>query len=306
MKQYLDSLRHIVRTGHLKGDRTGTGTKSVFGYQERYDLKESFPIITHRKVSVRSIFGELVWFLSGSTNIEDLKNLGSTVWDEWADRTGSIGPIYGSTWRGKAPYKIDQIAEVLKLLNDDPNSRRIIIDSWYPEQLPLAKTKPSDNPPLGHMALAPCHMMCQFYVDENAMLSCQLYLRSSDTLLGKPYNIACYAALVHILCALTGYRPGELVVTTGDMHIYNNHIVDGALTKILAAETFDLPTMDITDAFEEGAILIDKLDSDADVSVYSDILNKYFVENPKDTLDKLVNGLSKYQSGPAIKMKVSV
>jgi thymidylate synthase len=213
MRQYLDLMRHVLTHGRPKADRTGTGTLSVFGYQMRFDLAEGYPLITTKKVHFRSIAEELLWFLRGETNTRTLKEAGVSIWDEWADERGELGPIYGYQWRSwPAPdgRHIDQIAEVVRQIRETPDSRRMIVSAWNPADLPK-------------MALAPCHTLFQFYVLEGR-LSCQLYQRSADIFLGVPFNIASYALLTMMLAQLSGLAPGEFIHTLGDAHLYQNHL----------------------------------------------------------------------------------
>jgi thymidylate synthase len=213
MKTYLDLLRHVRLHGARKDDRTGTGTLSVFGYQMRFDLAERFPLLTTKKVHVKSVIHELLWFLQGSTNVEYLRAHGVTIWDEWADAKGELGPVYGSQWRSWPTPDgghIDQIADVVAQIKKNPHSRRLIVTAWNPADVPK-------------MALAPCHALFQFYVN-NRRLSCQLYQRSADVFLGVPFNIASYALLTLMVAQVTGLRPGEFVHTLGDAHLYLNHL----------------------------------------------------------------------------------
>ena len=212
MQQYLDLLRHVLEHGTEKADRTGTGTKSVFGWQMRYDLARGFPMVTTKKLHVRSIVHELLWFLRGETNVASLRENKVTIWDEWADADGELGPVYGKQWRSwSAPdgRTIDQIAWVVDEIRRNPDSRRLIVSAWNVADLP-------------RMALQPCHALFQFYV-AGGRLSCQLYQRSGDVFLGVPFNIASYALLTHMMAQVTGYAPGDFVHTLGDAHLYSNH-----------------------------------------------------------------------------------
>lgn len=232
MKQYLDLLRHIMEHGTVKSDRTGVGTKSVFGYQMRFNLAEGFPLLTTKKVHLRSIIHELLWFIAGDTNIKYLHDNKVTIWDEWADENGDLGPVYGHQWRSWATPqggKIDQLANVVEQLKKNPNSRRHIVSAWNPGEV--------DN-----MALPPCHAMFQFYVAENK-LSCQLYQRSADVFLGVPFNIASYALLTQMIAQVCGYELGEFVHTLGDTHIYLNHFEQ--VETQLSREPRELPKMEI-------------------------------------------------------------
>ncbi len=230
MRQYKDLLRHILAHGAEKADRTGTGTLSVFGYQMRFDLAEGFPLVTTKKVHTKSIIHELLWFLKGDTNIGYLKEHGVSIWDEWADAQGDLGPVYGKQWRSwEAPdgRSIDQLQEVLALLKSNPDSRRIIVSAWNPADLPK-------------MALQPCHALFQFYVAEGK-LSCQLYQRSADVFLGVPFNIASYALLTLMIARECGLAPGDFIWTGGDTHIYLNHLDQVKLQ--LTREPRPLPEM---------------------------------------------------------------
>lgn len=213
MQQYLDLLRRVRTEGAAKMDRTGTGTLSVFGHQMRFDLAEGFPLVTTKKLHVKSIIHELIWFLAGDTNIGYLREHGVRIWDEWADAEGDLGPVYGKQWRSWAApggRTIDQISEVVQTLKSNPDSRRIIVTAWNPADIPK-------------MALAPCHCLFQFYVTDGK-LSCQLYQRSADVFLGVPFNIASYALLTMMMAQVTGLKPGEFVHTFGDAHLYANHL----------------------------------------------------------------------------------
>lgn len=232
MQQYLAMMRHVLEHGVRKGDRTGTGTLSVFGHQMRFDLAEGFPVVTTKKLHLKSIFHELLWFLQGSTNIRYLRENGVTIWDEWANAEGNLGPVYGYQWRswptpdGKA---IDQMAEVVARIRRDPDSRRLIVSAWNVADIP-------------RMALAPCHALFQFYV-VNGRLSCQLYQRSADIFLGVPFNIASYALLTHLVAQQCALEAGEFIWTGGDCHLYTNHL-DQVRTQ-LAREPFPLPQLAI-------------------------------------------------------------
>jgi len=240
MRTYLDLLQHVLDNGVDRGDRTGTGTRSVFGYQMRFNLEEGFPVLTTKKLHLRSIIHELLWFLKGDTNIAYLKENGVSIWDEWADENGDLGPVYGYQWRSwPAPdgRHIDQIANLLKMLHENPNSRRLIVSAWNPALV-------------DEMALPPCHCLFQFYVADGK-LSCQLYQRSADIFLGVPFNIASYALLTMMIAQVTGLKPGEFVHTLGDAHIYANHFDQARLQLTRAPKK--LPTMwinpDVKDLF---------------------------------------------------------
>jgi len=213
MKTYLDLMRHVLDHGTLKTDRTGTGTRSVFGWQMRFDLAAGFPLVTTKKLHLKSIIHELIWFLAGDTNIKYLKDNGVAIWDEWADENGNLGPVYGKQWRSWATpdgRTIDQISDVIATIKRDPDSRRMIVSAWNPADIP-------------QMALAPCHCLFQFYVADGK-LSCQLYQRSADIFLGVPFNIASYALLTMMMAQVTGLQPGDFVHTFGDAHLYSNHL----------------------------------------------------------------------------------
>ena len=230
MKQYLDLLRHIRANGVMKEDRTGTGTQSVFGYQMRFDLSEGFPLLTTKKVHLKSIIYELLWFIAGDTNVKYLQDHGVTIWDEWADADGNLGPVYGHQWRSwPAPdgRVIDQLSMVIDTIKRNPDSRRMLVTAWNPAEV-------------DKMALPPCHCLFQFYV-AGGKLSCQLYQRSADVFLGVPFNIASYALLTMMIAQVCGLEPGEFVHTTGDTHIYRNHFEQVATQ--LSREPRPLPRM---------------------------------------------------------------
>lgn len=243
MKQYLDLLTHILENGSDKGDRTGTGTRSVFGYQMRFNLQEGFPLVTTKKLHIRSIVHELLWFLTGDTNIQYLKDNGVRIWDEWATESGDLGPLYGKqwvAWQKPNGETINQIAEVIETLKNNPNSRRMIVTAWNPADLPDESISPQDNVENGQMALATCHAFFQFYV-ANGKVSCQLYQRSADTFLGVPFNIASYALLLHMIAQQTGYEVGDFVWTGGDVHLYNNTMEQAQ--EQLSREPYSLPKL---------------------------------------------------------------
>lgn len=222
MKQYLDLLKHIKENGVEKGDRTGTGTKSVFGYQMRFDLAEGFPMLTTKKLHLKSIIYELLWFLKGETNIKYLNENGVRIWDAWANEEGELGPIYGYQWRNWNGDGIDQITEVIDTIKNNPDSRRMLVSAWNPSVLPDTSVSFAENVANGKAALPPCHAFFQFYVAEGK-LSCQLYQRSADVFLGVPFNIASYALLTMMMAQVTGLEYGDFVHTFGDVHIYSNH-----------------------------------------------------------------------------------
>ncbi|MCK0129912.1 thymidylate synthase [Flavobacteriaceae bacterium F08102] len=223
MKQYLDLVQRVLTEGHEKGDRTGTGTKSVFGHQMRFDLSEGFPMVTTKKLHLKSIIYELLWFIKGDTNIQYLQENGVRIWNEWADENGDLGPIYGHQWRNWNSDEIDQLNEVIHTLKTNPDSRRMLVSAWNPSVLPDTTKSFAENVANGKAALPPCHAFFQFYVANNK-LSCQLYQRSADIFLGVPFNIASYALFTLMMAQVCGYKPGEFIHTFGDAHIYNNHI----------------------------------------------------------------------------------
>ena len=223
MKQYLDLVSHVLEHGNEKGDRTGTGTKSVFGYQMRFDLSEGFPMVTTKKLHLKSIVYELLWFLKGDSNIKYLTENGVRIWNEWADENGDLGPVYGHQWRNWNSDEIDQIELVIKDLKNNPNSRRMLVSAWNPSVLPDTSKSFSENVANGKAALPPCHAFFQFYVHKGK-LSCQLYQRSADIFLGVPFNIASYALFTLMMAQVCGYEAGDFVHTLGDAHIYNNHL----------------------------------------------------------------------------------
>ena len=240
MKQYLDLMRHVREHGARKGDRTGTGTLSVFGHQMRFDLREGFPVVTTKSIHMRSVIHELLWFLMGSTNIAWLRDNGVSIWDEWADASGELGPVYGAQWRSWPTAdgeSVDQIARVVEGIRRDPDSRRHVVSAWNVGEL-------------GRMALPPCHLLFQFYVADGR-LSCQLYQRSADVFIGVPFNIASYALLTTMVAQVTNLEPGEFVHTLGDAHLYLNHL-EQADTQ-LEREPYPLPGMELNP--DVGSIL---------------------------------------------------
>jgi thymidylate synthase len=238
MRAYLNLLRHVMDHGVDRQDRTGTGTRSVFGHQARYDLREGFPLVTTKKIHLRSVVHELLWFLRGDTNVRSLNEQGVTIWDEWADADGGLGRIYGAQWRSwRRPDGgvVDQIADVVERIGSDPASRRLVVTAWNPGEL-------------DQMALPPCHMVFQFYVAEGR-LSCQLYQRSADLFLGVPFNIASYALLTHMIAQVTGLGVGDFVHTLGDAHIYSNHFEQ--VREQLSREPRPLPTLRLNESVRD-------------------------------------------------------
>lgn len=245
MRQYLDLMQYVLDNGTQKSDRTGTGTRSVFGHQMRFDLSAGFPLITTKKCHLRSIIHELLWFLAGDTNTAYLKENGVSIWDEWATESGELGPVYGAQWRNwPAPdgTSIDQIRDVIDQIRTNPDSRRLLVSAWNPAVLPQAGVSPRDNAAQGLQALPPCHTLFQFYVADGR-LSCQLYQRSADIFLGVPFNIASYALLTMMVAQVSGLEPGDFVHTFGDVHLYSNHIEQAQLQ--LSRTPYSLPTMKI-------------------------------------------------------------
>lgn len=241
MKQYLDLMRHVRDTGAIKGDRTGTGTVSVFGYQMRFDLAEGFPMVTTKKLHLKSIIHELLWFLAGDTNVKYLRDNGVKIWDAWADEAGDLGPVYGHQWRSWPTPNggtVDQISALVEMIKTNPNSRRLIVSAWNVADV-------------DHMALPPCHCLFQFYVADGK-LSCQLYQRSADIFLGVPFNIASYALLTQMLAQVCGLEAGEFIHTFGDAHLYSNHLEQ--VDEQLSRDPKPLPVMkinpNITDIFD--------------------------------------------------------
>lgn len=242
MKQYLDMVNHVLEHGIEKSDRTGTGTKSVFGYQMRFDLQKGFPMVTTKKLHLKSIIHELLWFIKGDTNIDYLTKNGVRIWNEWADENGDLGPVYGHQWRNWNSEEIDQIKDVISTLKNNPDSRRMLVSAWNPSVLPDTSLSFSDNVNQGKAALPPCHAFFQFYV-ANGKLSCQLYQRSADIFLGVPFNIASYALFTMMMAQVCGYEAGEFIHTFGDAHIYSNHFEQVKLQ--LSREPKPLPIMKI-------------------------------------------------------------
>lgn len=232
MKQYLDLLHHVMENGVMKSDRTGTGTKSVFGYQMRFNMADGFPLLTTKKLHLKSIIHELLWFLNGDTNVKYLQDNGVRIWNEWADENGDLGPVYGSQWRNWNGEGIDQLAEVIEKLKHNPNDRRMIVSAWNVSKIP-------------QMKLPPCHMLFQFYVANNK-LSCMLYQRSCDMFLGVPFNIASYALLTMMIAQVCHLEPGEFVHTLGDAHIYHNHFEQ--VREQLTRQPLPLPQMKLNPA----------------------------------------------------------
>ena len=248
MRTYHDLLRHILDNGYSKDDRTGTGTTSVFGYQMRFDLNKGFPLVTTKKIHLKSVIYELLWFLKGDTNIKYLTDHGVRIWNEWADENGDLGPVYGAQWRHWNGEAIDQIKTVVETLKQNPESRRIIVSTWNPSVLPDTGKSFAENVANGKAALPPCHALFQFYVADGK-LSCQLYQRSADVFLGVPFNIASYALLTMMLAQVCDLQLGDFVHTFGDVHIYNNHREQVALQ--LSRTPRPLPTMHLNRAVKD-------------------------------------------------------
>ncbi|MFT6905481.1 MAG: thymidylate synthase [Oleiphilaceae bacterium] len=245
MKAYLDLMKDVLDNGTDKGDRTGVGTRSVFGRQMRFDLNKGFPLVTTKKVHLKSIIYELLWFLKGSTDNNWLTERGVSIWNDWATESGDLGPIYGKQWRswpGADGQVVDQISELIQQIKTKPNSRRLIVSAWNPTELPDESQSPQANAEQGKMALAPCHCLFQFYVLDGK-LSCQLYQRSADLFLGVPFNIASYALLTHMIAQQCDLGVGEFVHTFGDCHLYQNHLTDDIVLKQLSRTPKPLPTL---------------------------------------------------------------
>ena len=242
MKQYLELVKEVLENGNQKGDRTGTGTKSIFGHQLRFDLSKGFPMITTKKLHLKSIIHELLWFINGDTNINYLNENGVKIWNSWANEDGDLGPVYGYQWRNWNGDEIDQIKELISTLKNNPNSRRMLVSAWNPSVLPDTSKSFEENVASGKAALPPCHAFFQFYVN-NGKLSCQLYQRSADVFLGVPFNIASYALFTMMVAQVCGYQAGDFIHTFGDAHIYNNHIDQVKLQ--LSRDTRPLPKMEI-------------------------------------------------------------
>lgn len=240
MKQYHDLMQHVLDQGAQKHDRTGTGTISVFGYQMRFDLSDGFPMVTTKKLHLKSIVHELLWFLNGDTNVKYLQDNGVRIWNEWADENGNLGPVYGHQWRNWNSEDIDQIKDIINTLKNNPDSRRMLVSAWNPSVLPDTSKPFEENVANGKVALPPCHAFFQFYV-ANGKLSCQLYQRSADIFLGVPFNIASYALLTMMMAQVCCYEAGDFIHTFGDAHIYNNHLEQVNLQ--LSRELRPLPKM---------------------------------------------------------------
>ena len=242
MEQYLDLLKHIKNKGVLKADRTGTGTKSVFGYQLRFDLQEGFPMVTTKKLHLKSIIYELLWFIKGDTNIKYLNDNGVRIWNEWANENGDLGPVYGAQWRNWNGEGIDQLSNVIEQIKKNPDSRRLMVSAWNPSVMPDTSKSFAENVANGKAALPPCHAFFQFYVADGK-LSCQLYQRSADVFLGVPFNIASYALLTMMVAQVCDLAYGDFVHTFGDVHLYTNHFEQADLQ--LSRKPKPLPTMKI-------------------------------------------------------------
>lgn len=242
MKQYHDLIKHVLKNGTDKGDRTGTGTRSVFGYQMRFDLNEGFPLVTTKKIHLKSIIHELLWFIKGDTNVQYLQENGVRIWNEWADENGDLGPVYGRQWRNWNKEGIDQLSEVIETIKTKPNSRRMMVSAWNPSVLPDTTKSFAENVANGKVALPPCHAFFQFYVADGK-LSCQLYQRSADIFLGVPFNIASYALLTMMIAQVCDLDYGDFIHTFGDAHIYTNHFEQVELQ--LSRDFRPLPEMKI-------------------------------------------------------------
>lgn len=250
---YLQLAKDVLNKGEEKMDRTGVGTLSLFGAQMEFDLQAGFPLITTKKVHFKSVVHELLWFISGDTNIKYLQDNGVSIWDEWADEGGNLGPVYGQQWRswgaGSSQEIVDQINDVIHLLQTSQDSRRILVSAWNPSVLPDTSMPPYSNPVLGKQALAPCHCLFQFYVRERKFLDCKLYQRSADIFLGVPFNIASYSLLIHMIAQVTDLEPGRFIHSFGDAHIYLNHI--SKMEEQLKRKPKDLPTLKLNRAIDD-------------------------------------------------------
>ena len=240
MQQYLDLVKRALNDGAVKGDRTGTGTRSVFGHQMRFDLSKGFPLVTTKKIHLKSVIHELLWFIKGDTNIEYLTENGVRIWNEWADVNGNLGPVYGHQWRNWNSEGVDQLINVIETLKTNPNSRRMLVSAWNPSVLPDTSKSFSENVANGKAALPPCHAFFQFYVADGK-LSCQLYQRSADIFLGVPFNIASYALITEMMAQVCGFQAGDFIHTLGDAHIYTNHMEQ--VTLQLSREPKPLPIL---------------------------------------------------------------
>ena len=242
MKQYHDLVKHVLENGNEKGDRTGTGTKSVFGHQMRFDLSEGFPMVTTKKLHLKSIIYELLWFIKGDTNINYLQENGVKIWNSWADENGDLGPVYGHQWRNWNSDEVDQLKDVIETLKKNPNSRRMLVSAWNPSVLPDTSISFSENVANGKAALPPCHAFFQFYVADGK-LSCELYQRSADYLLGVPFNTAEACLLTHMLAQQCDLEVGEFVHSFGDVHLYQNHLTDDIVFEQLKRTPHKLPKL---------------------------------------------------------------
>lgn len=308
MKQYIDLVKTIMEKGEIRLDRTGTGTKSYFGLTFEHDCSKTFPLVTHKQMGTKSVFAELVWFMAGDTNSHNLEKLGSTIWREWANKDGDIGPMYGAAWRGRRGHRVDQLATALRDIKFNPYSRRILVSAWLPELLPRDDRSPVENVNANRMALAPCHVQFQFYVSNNDTLNLKWDQRSSDTALGIPYNIASYAALLHIVAYLTDLKPGRLIGTFGDVHLYLDHIEEGHVSEILTRELHPLPTMDLSgiDVLDHARETIRDFKTNAPVFAFTYVLDYLFVDNGYKMVTGLRKSIKGYKHGKPISMNVSV
>lgn len=305
MKQYLNLIREIIEAPERE-DRTGDGTVSIFGTRFVHDCQQGFPLMTHKRMSPKSIFAELVWFIKGDSDANTLKQLGSTIWQEWANADGDIGPMYGAGWRGRRGHEVDQLALCLKSLVQNPTSRRMVVSTWRPELLPDETISPVDNVNQGKMALAPCHVLFQFYVDKDT-LELQWYQRSLDSVLGAPYNIASYAALLHLFAYLLDLKPGRIIGVYGDTHIYKSHINSENLSEMLSREPKALPELDLSESplFNELKAKLACHGKDAPLEFFSDILDE-IGSHAEEAIRDLVYGVKHYESHPSVKFDVQI
>lgn len=298
MKPYLDLLKEILETGEQREDRTLTGTTSVFAKSLRFDLTQGFPLVTHKAISFKNIVTELLWFISGSTNIKDLHKYNNHIWDEWADDEGYLGPIYGAQWRGTKRNTVDQFTGLVHGLLHHPTSRRHVLSSWNPLVLPLEKN-PRRNPPMNRQALPPCHVLFQCFVSQQQTLSLQVYQRSADYMLGVPYNIASYALLTHLLADMLGLSVGELVWIGGDVHVYNNHL-EGAKVA-LQRPIHQLPKLVL-----DGAFRLPSISSGMDINTVRKRIDDMFIDKQESAVETILAGIHGRSLAEPINMAVSV
>lgn len=297
MKAYTDLVQYVYENGEDRTDRTNTGTISEFGTILEVDLIEGFPLTTHKRTSFKNVIGELIWFMSGETNIKPLLKHNIKIWNDWANENGDLGPVYGAQWRGRGK-KVDQLAQVIYDIINNPFSRRLIVNAWDADVLPDPTIDPKTNAE-GIQHLPPCHFAFQFYVHTDGRLDLMWSQRSCDIILGTPYNLASYAALVHIVAQMTGCTPGKVRGSFGDTHIYKTHVNEGCMDMIYNAELHPLPSFDVTDVVDNVSHLTLE-----QISEYLD--SKFNLETNVATYEKLCNSLINYQSGKASKFTIAV